>query len=82
MPVRTLKENDTSAMGAVMLAGVGNELFDDLENAAHSLCKTDTVIYPTGAYRDILLKRFELYKKLYPSLEALFTEKENLTGGR
>lgn len=82
MPVRTLKENDTSAMGAVMLAGVGNGLFDDLENAAHSLCKTDTVIYPTGAYRDILLKRFELYKKLYPSLEALFTEKENLTGGR
>lgn len=80
MPVKTRKENDTSALGAVMLAAVGSGLFENLEEASESLCKSDTVIYPQGKYREILLKRFEIYKKLYPSLETLFTEKENIDG--
>ncbi len=74
--VKTLKENDTSALGAVMLAAVGSGRFASLDSAAHHICMEDTVTEPNGAYRELLLKRFELYQKLYTSVKPLFDEKK------
>lgn len=79
MPVKTLMENDTSALGAVMLAAVGCGIFPDLESAANVLCKVNDVIYPQGNYRELLLSRFALYKQIYPSVQHLFAEKKSLS---
>ncbi len=75
LTVKTLQENDTSALGAVMLGAVGCGTFDSLEKAAETICKADKVTEPCGRYKKLLLSRFELYKKLYPSLETLMNEK-------
>ncbi len=78
LTVKTLQENDTSALGATMLAAVGHGVFDSLETAAQSICKEDTTTEPCGKYREVLLERFELYKKLYPSVAPLFEEKKHM----
>ncbi len=78
LTVKTLRENDTSALGAVMLAAVGHGVFDSLEEAANAICREDSVTKPCGRYRELLLRRFELYKKLYPSIETLMEEKKQM----
>ena len=72
IPVVTLCENDTSALGAVILAAIGCGEFGDIFEAAESLVKTDLEFLPTGKFRSVLLKRFETYKKLYPRVKDLF----------
>lgn len=82
MPVKTLKENDTSALGAVMIAATAEGVFESLDAAAERLCEAETVIYPSGKYRDVLMERFEIYKRLYPSLKSLFAEKRKIGGNQ
>jgi len=72
IPVVTLCENDTSALGAVILSAIGCGEFGDIFEAAESLVKTDLEFLPTGKFRSVLLKRFETYKKLYPRVKDLF----------
>jgi len=66
MPVRILKESDTSALGACMVAMSGENWHQDVE-----YCET---IYPTGRCVEILKQRFEIYKELYPALEKQFKQ--------
>jgi len=71
IPVTVLAESDTSALGALMIA------------AKESGCKTDFVkvrelINPDGKLRELLLKRFQIYKKLYPALKDTFKELEEM----
>lgn len=61
-----LEEKDTSALGAAMIAAMG--LGWDLEG----ICKIAEYVEPTGEYRDWLLKRFEIYKALYPAVKDQF----------
>ena len=72
IPVTTLQENDTSALGAVMLGAIGCGMFGDIESAADCFCKAESEVLPKGIWRDRLLKRFETYKKLYPAVKELF----------
>lgn len=75
LPVKILKEKDTTVLGAVMIAAAGASICDSLETAADQMCEVETIIEPCGRFRKVLLKRFEIYKKIYPSLKTLFTEK-------
>ncbi|MBO5460585.1 MAG: hypothetical protein J5983_02145 [Ruminococcus sp.] len=79
LPVKTLKEKDTTVLGAVMIAAVGTGIFENLDTAAEELCEMEAVIEPCGQFREMLLKRFEIYKKLYPSLQSLFIEKRRIS---
>ena len=64
--IYTLSEDDTSALGAIQMAASGFGIKIDNPVA-------DCII-PDGKYREILLKRFNIYKNLYKSLEYEFKE--------
>ena len=67
VPVYTLTENDTSALGAVKVAAKALGI-----NKSDKFNKTSKTFMPTKKYRDILLKRYEIYKKIYPALKQEF----------
>ena len=72
--VVTLKENDTSALGAVMSAAVGTGLFQDYKEAARTYCAEDIRFQPDSTLQPVLKKRYDIYKQLYPALKNLMKE--------
>lgn len=68
IPLLIMEENDTSALGACMTAAVGAGWFEDYKQAAKQICRIKEVVNPCGLYRDILEKRFAVYKQLYPAV--------------
>lgn len=62
----TLQENDTSALGAAMAAGIGAGRYRDLSEAIGKCCKKKDRIVPTGQYDHFLKERYQIYKELYP----------------
>ena len=71
--VHTLKENDTSALGAARIAA--NALGID---AIHRFNTVTDIISPSGRYRDVLLKRYNIYKNIYASLKEQFIKFSNI----
>ncbi len=69
MEIMTLQENDTSALGAVMVAALGSRELKSIDEAVKIFCKPQKTFKPSGKYRNLLLKRYEIYKNLYPSLK-------------
>lgn len=72
-PVLSLAEENASALGAALLAGVGGGAYNDLHQAAGA-AKVAFTSLPDPALSPLLEKRFALYKKLYPSLKENFAE--------
>lgn len=66
------KENNASALGAAIIAMVGDQAFDSLEQAVSSVVRYTSVAKPDGSLRAKLLTRFEIYKNLYISLKDQF----------
>lgn len=66
----SLRENDTSALGAAMVAGIGHGVFRSYADAAEHCCAAAEEYRPNGTCRETLLQRYELYKKLYPTLKT------------
>lgn len=64
-----LAENDTSALGAVMAAGVGGGAFGSYAAAAEECVKDGECFEPSGGLREALMRRYEIYKRLYPILK-------------
>ena len=71
-PVRCVRENDTSALGAVMLAMLGDGLYANAREAIDACVEYAEPILPTGRYTEILDGRFLLYRKLYRDLKDSF----------
>ncbi|MBE7021620.1 MAG: hypothetical protein E7414_00130 [Ruminococcaceae bacterium] len=72
--VYTLEENDTSVLGAIkVVASALGECADDVN-------KISGVIKPDEKYRDILLKRYTIYKSIYPSLKEQFDTFSTMKG--
>lgn len=69
IPVYTLQDNDTSALGAAMVAGLGCGEYNSLQDAISRCCEKENEITPTGSYRDFLMERYAIYKELYPATE-------------
>lgn len=72
IPVKILKENDTSALGACMVAELGVRRYQNVEEAMASSVMVEETLYPTGAYQEILEQRFAVYRELYPALKENF----------
>lgn len=65
-------ENDTSALGACMIAMVGNGAVPNL-SAAISACVAESQgTFPVTGQRDLLRRRFEIYRSLYGDLRSAF----------
>lgn len=71
--VHTLKENDTSALGAAMVATNALQI-----DAIHRFNAVTDIICPSGRYRDVLLKRYDIYKNIYTSLKEQFIKFSNI----
>ena len=71
-PFATLEENDTSALGAAMMAGYGIEYFETLADATAACVKKSKTFLPVPALRELLLKRFAVYEQLYTALKPQF----------
>ncbi len=71
--VSTLKENDTSALGAVKVAAnaMGIETGDNFNRVVNQ-------ISPSGDFRATLLKRYDIYKNIYTSLKEQYIKFSNL----
>lgn len=72
IPVAILKENDSSALGAALIASVGAGWYKDLGTAVTDACKVVEILEPTGAYAQWLRKRFSVYKELYPAVKTQY----------
>ena len=73
-PVLCTKENDTSALGAVMLAMLGAGVFADFRAAIAACVEYHEPIESDGEHRALLLRRFEVYRGLYGDLKDRFKE--------
>jgi len=69
-----VKENDSSALGAAIIAMVGNKAFSTFNEAVLSVVSFDKIIKPNGDMREKLLKRYDIYKKLYLNLQNEFED--------
>ena len=67
LPVRIPSQKETSALGACMT--IPGQI---------DIGQTYTTLYPDGKLREKLLKRFEIYKELYPQLKGQFHKWEML----
>ncbi|MBO4356515.1 MAG: hypothetical protein J5850_06665 [Clostridia bacterium] len=65
-------DNNTSALGACMLAMTGDGLYADLSSAVSDCVRYGIVTKPLPEYREILLKRYLVYKELYGNLKPAF----------
>lgn len=74
IPVAVLEENDTSALGAVMVAAVGAGWYESIEDAIQKICHIKEQIEPVGKYKAWLEERYSIYKKLYPTVKEQYKE--------
>ena len=72
MPIRVCEETDTSAMGAAILAAVGSGACASLYDATNDADKYSACTEPDTYLSDVLKKRYEIYKSLYPTLQNEF----------
>ena len=74
IPVKILKEHDTSALGACMIAELGAKWYQNLEEVMADGVEIEDTLQPTGMHQDILKQRFAVYKELYPALKQHFKQ--------
>lgn len=65
----TMEESESSALGAAMVAAYGNGNYDSLAVLRDEFCHVGKSVEPGGEYHELLLKRYEIYKELYPALK-------------
>ena len=71
IPVETLEIEEATALGAAMLAGVGAGVYRDLGEAVQRVHKPGRVFEPNGKMVPLYAEMFEIYRKIYPSLQKL-----------
>ncbi len=67
-----VEENDTSALGACLLAMTGDGHYPTLADAIAANVRYTAPTRPDPALRETLLKRFALYRRLYGDLKEAF----------
>ena len=73
-------ENDSSALGAAMLAMVGSGVYACLADAAKAVVSYETAADPDKGLHSLLQKRFAIYKDLYVNLKNSFENFSQLGG--
>ena len=67
-----VKDHETSALGACMLAMTGCGIYRDMKEAIDACVSYHPPVRPIPQYREILLKRFSVYRELYGDLRERF----------
>ena len=72
LPVYTMSAaSEGGAYGAVLIAGVGAGLWKNLSEAVQVL-QVETEVQPNPENREGYRKSYEIYKKIYPTMKALY----------
>lgn len=74
LPLEILDTNNGAALGAAILAMVGDNAYPSVIDAATKIIKVEKTIYPNP---DIVKKynnKYEIYKKIYPTIKELYKE--------
>lgn len=71
-PFVVMREKNSAALGAAMLAAVGRGWFASLGEATSKWVKEDYEVLPDERLAGILQKRFDVYTSLYPVLKDSF----------
>lgn len=74
MDITHVAENDSSALGAAIIAMTGDGKFEDLRTAVKAVTKYDWTVKNKGLHKEKLLKRFNIYKSIYKSLKNDFND--------
>jgi len=72
LPVQTLVENDTSALGAAMIAAISQGWHPTLPEAQKAFITAGETVVPTGRFAEKLKQRYQIYRSLYPALKESF----------
>jgi xylulokinase len=67
-----LEQNQSSALGAYMISAVGMCIYTGFDDAIKDNCISKKIIKHDGKFNDLFLKRYEIYKSMYPSLKDMF----------
>ena len=67
-----VRDHDTSALGACMLAMTGCGMYRDLKEAIGACVSYHPPVRPMPQYRERLLRRFGIYRELYGDLKERF----------
>mgnify|MGYP001045511526 CR=1 FL=1 len=73
-PVTTLVSEESTCIGAIMLAGVGVGVYREMEKAADEILTPSSRIKPQIKIQNVYDRFFPIYRKLYESTKDLFTE--------
>lgn len=77
--VETIRADEGAAFGAAILAGVGVEAWDSVDQACEEAIRIDEKIEPNDASQARLERNYDAYKLLYPALRPAM---EVITGAR
>ena len=72
LPVSTLKNAESPALGAAILAGVACGMYTDVPSACAALIREDTTVLPDPDRHAAYEPFFRIYCELYPALKASF----------
>ncbi|HKS68759.1 MAG TPA: FGGY-family carbohydrate kinase, partial [Candidatus Acidoferrales bacterium] len=72
MPVEILEAEEGAAFGAALLAGVGVGVWPSVERACDVAVKAAQRVAPDPARVEIMNRRYEQYRALYPALKDAF----------
>lgn len=67
-----VEENDTSALGACLLAMTGDGVYPTIDEAIDAHVRHTAPTHPDPTLRETLQKRFALYRRLYGDLKESF----------
>ncbi len=78
LPIKMVACDETSAMGAVMLAGVGIGLWENLQQASVAMVHTSTGYTPQAENFKIYDQNYYRYRELYHAMRRINEETEKL----
>ena len=76
--IEVVKESDVSALGACMIAAVGEGWYEDFETIRKEWVEIVRNYTSGECYHDWFEKRFQLYKEIYEKLKPLFDKWKEL----
>ena len=68
----TYSSQDTACLGAAILAGVAAGVFESIDSAVASMVKVKKTFEPNPNNREMYLKQYKKFKKLFDSMSELF----------
>ena len=74
MPVEIPQTEQGPAYGGAMLAMVGCGEYNTVKDAAQTVVKVKEIIYPESRIARLYNERYEMFRKLYPTLKDWFKE--------